>query len=139
MPMGTANGAAVSAAAALANKILDRLTTISDTLTRQLELAESSRKNYLASGSVSGGGTVGVAPISRVIIDNYRRRGLSVQNIGAAGNLSIGLGQTQPQINTGITLLPGTSWDGRVSGQLFLGDISLVGSQAGVQYTWMYQ
>lgn len=135
MPMTTASPG-MAAAATLANKILGELSAIRETLKRQLELSESTRKNFTGSGSVTGGGTIGVAP-QQILGDNYRRRGLSIQNIGAAGNLSIGLGVTQPQANTGITLQPGASWDGRVSGQLFLGNISIVGSAAGVQYTWL--
>lgn len=136
MPMPTSPTAI--AAASLANRIVAELVGIRETLKRQLELSESSRKNFIGAGSVSGGGTIGTTPAARVIVDNYRRRGMSIQNIGTSGNLSIGLGQTNPQPNTGITLLPGASWDGRLSGELFLGDIGLVGSQAGVQYTWVY-
>lgn len=99
-----------------------------------VELQESSTKRYLMSGSVAAGGTASTVP-APLLNANANRRGLSVQNIATTGTISLGLGTTAPQINTGITLAPGQSWDGRVSGQMFRGSISIVGSAAAVAYT----
>jgi hypothetical protein len=129
-------GAGALAAAALANRIIGRLEAIESILAEQLRLSESSVQNFIGSGSVAGGGTIGVVAAA-ILAGNPRRRGLSVQNIGAAGNLTVGVGTSQPQSGTGITLLPGQAWDGMVSGALWKGSISLVGSIAGVIYTWL--
>jgi hypothetical protein len=116
--------------------ITERLSAIERLLHRQLELAQSNRRNALGSGSVAGGGTIGVAP-GPIVNANPKRTGLSVQNNGAAGNLTLGLGTTQPQSGTGLLLAPGASWDGRVSGALWLGSVSVVGSTTGVVYSWL--
>jgi len=105
-------------------------------LRRLVELQESSTKTYLMSGSITGGGTIGVTAAG-ILNANANRKGLSVQNLGTTGNLSLGLGTTSPQAGTGITLQPGQSWDGRVSGQMWRGSVSIVGSAAGVVYSFL--
>lgn len=122
--------------ARLGISIRDTLIAVSHTLTRLLELAESPRRNYLSLGTRTGGGTIGTAS-SGQLNANPRRGGLSVQNTGSAGNLTVGLGQTSPSAGTGIVLAPGASWDGRVSGQLWLGSVTLIGDQASVSYSWL--
>jgi hypothetical protein len=104
---------------------------------RQLvRLQESSTRAYLMSGSLAGGGTIGTAATS-ILNANANRNGLSVQNVGTAGNLTLGLGTTSPQSGTGIVLQPGSSWDGRVSGQMWRGSVSIIGSAAGVVYSFL--
>lgn len=131
-PMGTG-----AIAAAIAKKVIDRLEGIEGIVRRQLELAEGDPRNYLAEGSVSGGGlTTGVA--QGLAGPRINRRGFSLQNIGgSSGNISIGLGQTSPLVNTGLTLLPGAAWDGLVSGLVWPGRIHIIGSVIGIQYTWV--
>jgi hypothetical protein len=124
------------AAAALAKKIVDRLTGIESVLNEQLRLSQSSVQNFIGAGTVTGGGTAGAVPVA-IVNGNPRRRGLHVQNLSAGGNLTVGLGTTQPQPGTGIVLPPGQSWDGRVSGALWKGSISVVGVTAGVLYAWL--
>lgn len=99
-------------------------------------LRESSEKRYLMIGSVPGGGTIGTTA-EGLLAANANRKGLSIQNLGVAGNLTLGLGLTSPQAGTGITLQPGQSWDGRISGQLWRGSVSAVGSAAGVVYSYL--
>ena len=103
---------------------------------RLVELQETPTKRYLMAGSIAGGGQVGVQP-QPLMQANANRKGMSVQNLGAAGNLTLGLGTTAPQAGTGITLQPGASWDGRVSGQMWRGSVSIVGSVASVQYSFL--
>jgi hypothetical protein len=129
-PMGAMSARAVAAA------ILSTLASLDRRIRRLVELHEAPPRNFLAAGSVAGGGQAGLQP-AVLLAPNPRRRGLSVQNTGAAGNLSLGLGTTAPQAGTGITLAPGASWDGRVSGSLWTGSLSVVGSQAGVTYSWV--
>jgi hypothetical protein len=124
------------AAAAIAKKIIERLTGIESVLNEQLRLSQSSVQNFIGAGTVAGGGTALAVPTA-VINGNPRRRGLHVQNLAAAGNLTVGLGTTQPQPGTGIVLTPGQSWDGRVSGALWKGSISVVGTTGGVLYAWL--
>jgi hypothetical protein len=103
----------------------------------------------MAAGSVTFGGTVGTTPTSStvnppagypagVVIDaNPHRRGLNIQNLSASGgpNLTIGLGVTSPQSGAGWVLQPGASWDGRVSGALWTGSVSVVASAAGCLFS----
>lgn len=104
---------------------------------RQLvRVQESSAKRYLMSGSLAGGGTINVTAAA-LLNANSNRNGLSVQNLGTVGNLTLGLGTTSPQSGTGIVLQPGQSWDGRVSGQMWRGSVSIIGSQAGVTYSFL--
>lgn len=125
------------AAQAAAAQLLARLTRIEEILERQLELSESNRNNFKGIGTRAGGGsTVDLVPHA-VTGANYNRRGFSFQNLGPAGNISLGIGTTQPQIGTGITLTPGESWDGRISGAMFPGRIHMVAAQAGTAYSWL--
>jgi hypothetical protein len=123
-------------ARALALDVLRRLQNIEGILRRQLELEEAPIKNFLGAGSVAGAGTLAAAPAA-ILAANPRRRGLQVQNTGAAGALTIGLGVTGPQPGAGLVLAPGTSWNGTVSRMLWTGSVSLVASQAGVTYSWL--
>jgi hypothetical protein len=125
-----------TAAQRLARQLLDRLVGIEEILAQQLQHSESSRKNFLGSGTVPGGGTIGTVA-APLLAANLNRRGVVIQNIGAAGNLTLGLGITQPSPGVGLTLLPGQSWNGLISGAVWLGSVSIVGSAAGVTYSWV--
>lgn len=127
------------AAQRVAAAIVDHLSGIEKTLKRQLELAEAPRKNFLSAGTVPGQNTVGTNPISNFVAANPRRRGLNVQNTSAAGgpNITLGLGLTTPQSGAGIVLAPGASWDGRLSGMLWIGTVSVVASAAGASFAWV--
>jgi hypothetical protein len=109
-------------------------------LQRLRELAEGAdRYNYLGAGSTQGGNaTLGTAPVT-ILEANQNRAGLSVQNLSAAGgaNISIGIGNRYPAINTGITLLPGGSWDGRLSGRICQASITLVASASGASFSFV--
>jgi len=123
-------------AATIAKAVTDRLDAIQSILAEQLRLSESSVQNFIGAGTVAGGGTAGIAP-AQILAGNPRRRGLSVQNLSGAGALALGLGNTQPQPGTGIVLGPGQAWDGRVSGAVWKGSVSVVGIAAGVLYSWL--
>lgn len=99
-------------------------------------LQESATGTYLMQGSIAGGGTIGTTA-APMMAANANRKGLSVQNLGSSGNLTLGLGTTEPQVGTGITLLPGDSWDGRISGQMWRGSVSMIGGAAGVVYSFL--
>lgn len=143
-PQPVASPAAMLAQRAFA-QLLDKLGSIDVSLIRLVELAQGPRENLFAAGSISFGGTVGTSPSTCtvtppsglppgvVLAANPHRRGLSIQNLSASGgaNLTIGLGQTAPQPGTGWVLLPGASWDGRVSGAVWPGSVSVVASAAG--------
>lgn len=120
----------------LALQVAGDLRDLLHTARQMVALKESSRKRFLMVGSLAGGGTVGTAAQS-ILNANANRKGLSVQNIGTAGNLTLGLGTTSPQSGTGIVLLPGNSWDGRVSGQMWTGSVTIIGSAAGVVYSFL--
>jgi hypothetical protein len=131
------------------DKLLGHLHAIDHNISRLLEVTQTPREGLMAAGSVTFGGTVGVTPTSctvgppsgqptGVVIDaNPHRRGLSIQNLSAAGgpNLTIGLGVTSPQSGAGWVLQPGASWDGRVSGALWTGAVSVVASAAGCAFS----
>lgn len=127
--------AAPLSARAAAASALQLLTRCAESLERLVMLRESSVRNFIGSGSVAGGGTIGTTP-QTIMQGNPRRRGLSVQNTGA-GALTIGLGTTQPQPGAGLVLPPNSSWDGRISGAVWKGSVAIVGSQAGVTYSWL--
>jgi hypothetical protein len=120
----------------LALQAAQDLCDVKEQLEQLVRLQSSPVENFLAAGSIAGGGTATAVPIP-VMNGNPKRRGLSIQNIGAAGNLTLGLGMTDPQPNMGLVLLPGESWDGRVSGAVFRGAVSVVGVAAGVAYSWL--
>lgn len=120
----------------LAQQLLEYVCDMATTLRRMLELQESSVKNFLGAGSVAGGSSVGTVAAT-IINANPKRKGLSVQNIGEAGNLTVGPGVTAPIAGTGIVLAPGASWDGRISGMVWKGSISVIGSQGGVEYSFL--
>lgn len=131
-----------------ATELLTRLAEITRTLGRILELQQSPRKNFLAAGTVNGSGTVGTtaatctntvlgAPPGTILNANPHRRGLNVQNTGTAGSLTLGLGITAPQAGQGLVLPPGASWDGRISGDLWVGSVAVIGSAAGVTYAYL--
>lgn len=132
----------------IANEIVKRLGEISRTLQQLLVLQQSPRKNYLSAGTLSGQGTVGVAPSSCtvsvlgqapgvILAPNPHRRGLNVQNTSTSNALTLGLGVTQPTAGAGIVLPAGASWDGRVSGQLWIGSVSVVGSGASTTFSYL--
>lgn len=125
-------------AAQIAQQITDRLRRIEHVLDRQLQLSESSRKNFIGAGSVTGGGTIGTVP-AQLLADNLNRRGLRVQNLSASGgpNISLGLGTTSPAPNVGVTIPPQQAWEGVVSGTLWLGNVSIVATGAGAVYSWI--
>lgn len=141
-----------SPAAALAqrlfNQVVERLTNIDVSLTRLVELAQGPRENLFAAGSTPFGGTVGATPATCtvapplgmppgvVLAANPHRRGLSIQNTSAAGgpSLTLGLGIMSPQAGTGWVLAPGASWDGRVSGAVWPGSVTVVASAAGCSF-----
>lgn len=119
-----------------AQHIVDMLEKIRAELQRLRELQEGAdRWNFLGAGTIQGGGTIGPAAVT-IIEANPKRTGLNIQNIGTAGNISIGIGNRYPQANTGNTLMPGASWDGRLSGKVAQQSITLIGSQNGCVYTW---
>jgi hypothetical protein len=140
---------AAAMAKQLVTQALERLRSIDVSLTRLVELSQGPRENLFAAGSVPFGGTVGVSPSTCsvnpplgmppgvVLAANPHRRGLNIQNLSAAGgpNLTIGLGLTAPQPGTGWVLAPGASWDGRVSGALWPGSVSVVASAAGCVFS----
>ncbi len=132
----------------MAGDVMTHLGEISRSLTQLLALQQSPRKNFLAAGTVPGGGTVGVtpgtcnvallgAPPGVILKANPHRRGSSVQNTGTTGNLTLGLGITQPSSGQGLVLTPGQSWDGRISGEVWVGSVAVVGSQAGVTFAYL--
>ena len=131
---------AITVAQRFALDVVNRLGGIHQELQRLRELAEGAdRYNFLGAGSIQGGNSqLGTAPVT-ILEANPRRGGLSVQNLSAAGgnNLSIGIGNRSPQINTGITLPPGGSWDGRLSGKVCQASITLIGSAAGTSYSFV--
>jgi hypothetical protein len=120
----------------LAKQFLDALGRIEEILERQLRHDESNRRNFIGAGGVPGGGAIGVQP-QPVVLGNPKRRGFSFQNLGPTGSITLGLGLSTPVSGTGIVLAPGQSWDGRVSASLWMGSISMVGSQAGCLYSWL--
>jgi hypothetical protein len=126
----------------IAEHVLRHLSAISSDLRRMLQLQQSSVRNFIAAGSVSGGGQIGAAP-QPIIAANPKRRGLRVQNLAAAGGgtITLGLGQTAPQPGTGIVLQPGgvdaSTWDGMVSGAVWTGSVSIVGSTGGISYSFL--
>jgi hypothetical protein len=134
----------------LANRFMERLASIDHTLTRMLELQQSPRTLLDVQGTVAGGGTVGITPASctvapplgtspgTILARNPHRRGLSVQNLSAAGgpNLTLGLGVQTPIANTGWVLMPGQSWDGRISGEVWTGSVTVVASVAGCTFAF---
>ena len=131
---------AMTVAQRFAVSVSERLTEIRDELERLRELAEGAdRYNFLGAGSVQGGRSdLGTSPIT-ILEANPKRGGLNVQNLSPAGgnNLSIGIGNRSPLINTGITLPPGGSWDGRLSGKVCLASITVVGSAAGTTFSFV--
>lgn len=140
---------AAAMAKQLVTQALERLRSIDVSLTRLVELAQGPRENLFAAGSIPFGGAVGVQPSTCTVMPpngmppgvvlnaNPHRRGLSLQNISAAGgpSLTIGLGLTSPQSGTGIVLAPGASWDGRVSGAIWPGSVSVVAGAAGCLFS----
>lgn len=142
----TPSPAAVMAKRAF-EQLLELLRSMDVSLTRLVELAQGPRENLFAAGSTPFGGTVGASPATNtfqpmgqppgvVLGANPHRRGLAIQNLSPAGgpNLTIGLGIQTPTAGTGLTLAPGASWDGRVSGAVWPGTVSLVASAAACVY-----
>jgi hypothetical protein len=125
-------------AMSFALRALDHLEEIRLTLGRLLELQQGPRLNFLAAGSVAGGGVAGTAA-QAIIAAQPRRRGLYIQNNAASGGgtLTVGLGVTSPIAGQGIVLAPGQAWQGLVSGLLWPGSVSVIASQAGTAYSWL--
>lgn len=139
-------------APAFARRVLEqlfaKLTSIDESLVRMLELAQAPREGLMTAGTTPFGGQVGVTPSSCTVIPpagmppgvvlgaHPHRRGLAVQNLSAAGGatLTLGLGLTSPQSGIGLTLAPGGSWDGRISGAVWTGSVSVVASEAGCAF-----
>lgn len=137
--------------AALAKQIFgelqERFLSIDRSLIRLVELGQSPRENLtFGGGSIPFGGTVGVTPAScsmqppagyspgTILPANPHRRGLTIENLSAAGgpSLTLGLGVQSPQSLIGITLLAGGgSFDGRISGMMFTGFVVVIASGAG--------
>jgi len=143
---------AASSARRMIDEGMAHLRGMASDISRLLELQQGSRGGLGAAigmGTVAGGGTVGVTsptctqapPIGygpgTIIPVNPRRRGLLIQNIGATGNLTLGLGIQSPTPNVGATLLPGGVFDGLISNELWPGFVTVVGSVAGVAFTWV--
>lgn len=131
-----------------ATEITTRLAEIARSLIRLVELQQAPRRNYLAAGTLAGSGTVGTTPASctntvlglppgTILAANPEARGRNIQNTGTAGSLTIGLGTSNPIAGQGLVLPPGASWDGRISGSLWNGSVSVIGSQAGVTYCYL--
>jgi len=143
--------ATVTPPARMVGRFFEILESIDGTLGRLLAVHQASRKTLDVIGTTSGGGTVGQQPATctvqapagnspGTILDrNPRRRGLSVQNLSASGgpNLTVGLGVTQPQAGSGIVLAPGAAWDGRLSGEVWVGTVVLVASAAGCAFSFI--
>jgi hypothetical protein len=125
-----------SAPIALANRVIRELEAMHHILRRLLELEQSPRRNFLAAGTIAGAGAVGTTPLN-VMPANPHRRGLYVKNTVGTGRLTIGLGVTQPSDGVGIVLAPGETWNGLVSDDLWLGSVTVIGSQSGVTYSWL--
>lgn len=120
-------------------------------LERLVELQESRPQQLEVAGSIPGGGTVGTAPSTctvapplgtspgTILKANPHRRGSNVQNVSAAGgpSLTLGLGVQNPATGTGVVLLPGASWDGRISGEVWMGSVTVVGSGAGCAFSFL--
>jgi hypothetical protein len=145
---GNADAAGGAAGLTFAQKVLSdlmrRLASIDGSLVRLVELAQGPRDDPLAAGSVPFGGSVGVTAASCTVSPPIgfgpgvilaaapHRRGLSVQNLSASGgpNLTLGIGLTSPTAGVGITLLPGATWDGRISNAVWPGTVSVIASGA---------
>ena len=124
----------------IAANALELLSLIRMELQRLRELAEGAdRYNYLGAGSNQGGATLADTNPHTILEANQNRGGLSVQNLSASGgpNISIGIGNRYPTAGTGITLLPGGSWDGRLSGKVCLASITIVASATGAVYSFV--
>lgn len=133
----------------LVDQALERLRAIDVSLTRLVELAQGPRENLFAAGSVPFGGTVGttgatctvVPPLGQspgvILAANPHRRGLSIQNLSPAGgpSLTLGLGLSSPVAGTGQVIPPGGAWDGRISGAMWPGSVSVVASAAGCVFS----
>lgn len=119
------------ALATMAGRAMDLLEQIASTLARGLELQETSTKNFPATGSIPLGGSVGTQQTT-VLEANPNRRGVTIQNLSGSGGpqLTIGLGNRSPINGQGIVILPGGSWDGRVSGEVFKGSVTLISTAA---------
>lgn len=140
---------AAAMAKILVQQALDKLQSIDVSLTRLVELAQGPRENLFAAGSVPFGGTVGTSGASCTVIPplgnspgvvltaNPHRRGLSIQNLSPAGgpSLTLGLGLSSPVAGSGYVLPPGAAWDGRVSGAVWPGSVSVIASAAGCQFS----
>lgn len=135
----------------LANRALEAVERCARALDRLLELQETRAHQLEVAGSVVGAGTVGTVPSTcsvtaplgtspgTIMKANPHRRGSNVQNLSAAGgpSLTIGLGQQSPAAGVGLVLLPGASWDGRISGELHMGSVTLVASAGGCAFSFL--
>lgn len=126
-------------------ELFSHLKSMDVSLTRLIELNQAPRANLDAAGSGPFGGTVGITPGSCTVLPpsgygpgvllpaNPHRRGLIIQNLSAAAGptITIGLGSTSPQSGQGLTILPQTTWNGKVSELTWNGLVSIVASGAG--------
>jgi hypothetical protein len=121
----------------VAGAFLERLESIERRCVRWLELAQPPAVNALAIGTVTGQGIASLAAVTELLPAKPNRLGLSIQNRSPVGWLAVGLGSTAPVVGSGLMIAPGQSWDGRVSGALWLGSVSLIADQVSVSYSWL--
>lgn len=140
MSVGTPQKPAGMLAQRYAITISTYLQEMRNDLRRMLQVFEGAdRHKFISGGTIQGGNALlGTVP-NTILEGNPKRTGLSVQNISASGGptLSIGIGNRAPQINTGVTLPPGGTWDGRLSGRLCTESITVVGSAAATSFTFV--
>lgn len=134
-------GHVASVANRFALQVAELLTLIREELQRIRELHEGAdRWNFIGAGTVQGGTTTPDTLPHTILEANPKRTGLTIVNLSTTAGqvISIGIGNRAPQINTGVTLLAnGGAWDGRLSGKVCQQSISIVGSAAGIAYSWV--
>jgi hypothetical protein len=128
-------------------ELFNHLKSMDVSLTRLIELNQAPRENLFAAGSLPFGGTVGLTPQTCsmappigygpgiILASNPHRRGLSISCIGTTDYLGIGLGVQNPSVSQGLVIAPGGTWDGRISGMVWTGFVSIVGSAVGTVFS----
>jgi hypothetical protein len=141
-PAPAIKGGGLGAAAGLAQgyqlgrQVLEKLDELVRLAHHQRSITDANRRG-LRPGTVQGGGTVSASRPVAIVGHNDNRRGFHLQNLSATATISLGLGNTWPLIDTGITLGPGSSWDGLVSNMIWPGSVYAIGSATGVPYSWL--